>query len=107
METGNEGYVSGCVSVSGEQRLAQTAVRKLALRVQWGETLVFPLPSSCSTENTENMEGEVALTLHICDRFSRNTTLGTVRFKLADVGMMSDADCWVNLQPPKQVRSIT
>lgn len=104
METCNEGYVSGCVSVFGEKRLAQTAVRKLASRVQWGEAMVFSLPSSCSTESTESMEGEVALTLHICDRFSRNTTLGTVRFKLADVGMMSDADCWVNLQPPKQVR---
>ncbi|KAK3509901.1 hypothetical protein QTP70_019374 [Hemibagrus guttatus] len=103
METGSEGYVSGCVSVFGEQRLAQTAVRKLASRVQWGEAMVFSLPSSCSTESTESMEGEVALTLHICDRFSRNTTLGTVRFKLADVGMMSDADCWVNLQPPKQM----
>ncbi|KAI5618571.1 synaptotagmin-13 precursor [Silurus asotus] len=103
MEPGNEGYVSGCVSVCGEQRLAQTAVRKLASRVQWGEAMVFPLPRSCSIESTESMEGEVALTLHICDRFSRNTTLGTVRFKLADVGMMSDADCWVNLQPPKQM----
>ncbi|XP_026988786.2 synaptotagmin-13 [Tachysurus fulvidraco] len=103
METGSEGYVSGCVSVFGEQRLAQTAVRKLASRVQWGEAMVFSLPSSCSTESTESMEGEVALTLNICDRFSRNTTLGTVRFKLADVGMMSDADCWVNLQPPKQI----
>ncbi|KAF4094437.1 hypothetical protein AMELA_G00014950 [Ameiurus melas] len=107
METGNEGYVSGCVSVFGEQKLAQTAVRKLASRVQWGEAMVFSLPSSCSTESTESMEGEVALTLHICDRFSRNTTLGTVRFKLADVGMMSDADCWVNLQPPKQMEVLS
>ncbi|KAL7831302.1 hypothetical protein SRHO_G00308050 [Serrasalmus rhombeus] len=63
VEAGCEGYVSGCVSVSREQKYSQTAVRKLATRVQWG----------------------------------------TVRFKLADVGMMSDADCWVDLQPPKQL----
>ena len=99
--------MSGCVSVSGEQKHSQTAVRKLAARVQWGEDLVFVLPNTCSNVGTEGMEGEVALTLNSCDRFSRNATLGTVRFKLADVGMMSDADCWVDLQPPKQVRNIT
>ncbi|TSQ58057.1 Synaptotagmin-13 [Bagarius yarrelli] len=104
MDSGTEGYVSGCVSVFGKQKFAQTAVRKLASIVQWGEDMVFSLPSICSTKSTENMEGEVALTLHICDRFSRNTTLGTVRFKLADMGMKSDANCWVNLQPPKQIK---
>ncbi|XP_066510487.1 synaptotagmin-13-like [Hoplias malabaricus] len=103
VDVGCEGYVSGCVTVAGEQKHCQTAVRKLAARVQWGEALVFALPSNCNMEGTEGMEGEVALTLHSCDRFSRNATLGTVRFKLADVGMMSDADCWVDLQPPKQL----
>ncbi|KAL7833882.1 hypothetical protein AOLI_G00288420 [Acnodon oligacanthus] len=103
IEAGCEGYVSGCVSVSGEQKHSQTAVHKLAARVQWGEALVFVLPNNCSKEGTDGMEGEVGLTLHSCDRFSRNATLGTVRFKLADVGMMSDADCWVDLQPPKQL----
>lgn len=104
MESGCEGYVSGCVSIPEEQKHTQTTSRKLAPTVQWEEELVFTLPGGSNTENTDNVDGEVALSLHVCDRFSRNVILGTVRFKLADVSMMSDADCWVNLQPPKQVR---
>uniref|UniRef100_A0A4W4FVW6 C2 domain-containing protein n=1 Tax=Electrophorus electricus TaxID=8005 RepID=A0A4W4FVW6_ELEEL len=103
VEAGSEGYVSGCVTVHGERKLSQTAVRKLASRVHWGEGLVFALPTACVSAGTEGMDGEVALTLHSCDRFSRNTTLGNMRFKLADVGMMADADCSVDLQLPKQM----
>ncbi|XP_031425438.1 synaptotagmin-13 isoform X2 [Clupea harengus] len=95
-EAGCEGYISGLLTTDGRERQAQTSVRRLTGHVQWGEDLVFPLPDGYK------MEGEVALSLHSCDRFSRNTNLGAMRFKLADVGMMSDADCWVDLQPPKQ-----
>ncbi|XP_059368943.1 synaptotagmin-13-like [Carassius carassius] len=101
VEAGCEGYISGCVSVSEEQRHAHTAVHKLAAHVQWGEELVFAL-SVEGTEDTDSLDGEVALSLHCCDRFSHNSTLGTMRFKLADISMMLDADCWVDLQPPKQ-----
>lgn len=104
MEAGCEGYISGCVSISEEQKHAHTAVHKLAAHVQWGEELVFALPVE-STEDTDSLDGEVALSLHCCDRFSHNSTLGTMRFKLADISMMLDADCWVDLQPPKQVRN--
>ncbi|KAG1971748.1 synaptotagmin-13 [Pimephales promelas] len=105
VDAGCEGYISGCVSVSEEQKHAQTAVHKLAAHVQWEEELVFALPVE-GTEDTDALDGEVALSLHCCDRFSHNSTLGTMRFKLADVSMMLDADCWVDLQPPKQVRNI-
>ncbi|XP_056089800.1 synaptotagmin-13 isoform X3 [Rhinichthys klamathensis goyatoka] len=101
VNAGCEGYISGCVSVSEEQKHAQTAVHKLAAHVQWEEELVFALPVE-GTEDTDALDGEVALSLHCCDRFSHNSTLGTMRFKLADVSMMLDADCWVDLQPPKQ-----
>ncbi|XP_067295594.1 synaptotagmin-13 isoform X1 [Pseudorasbora parva] len=101
VDTGCEGYISGCVSVSEEQKHAQTAAHKLAAHVQWGEELVFALPLE-GTENTDGLDGEVSLSLHCSDRFSHNSTLGTMRFKLADVSMMLDADCWVDLQPPKQ-----
>ncbi|KTG41687.1 hypothetical protein cypCar_00027795 [Cyprinus carpio] len=101
VEAGCEGYISGCVSVSEEQKHAHTAVHKLAAHVQWGEELVFALPME-GTEDTDSLDGEVALSLHCCDRFSHNSTLGTMRFKLADISMMLDADCWVDLQPPKQ-----
>ncbi|XP_039546425.1 synaptotagmin-13 isoform X3 [Pimephales promelas] len=101
VDAGCEGYISGCVSVSEEQKHAQTAVHKLAAHVQWEEELVFALPVE-GTEDTDALDGEVALSLHCCDRFSHNSTLGTMRFKLADVSMMLDADCWVDLQPPKQ-----
>uniref|UniRef100_A0A672SMK0 Synaptotagmin XIII n=1 Tax=Sinocyclocheilus grahami TaxID=75366 RepID=A0A672SMK0_SINGR len=104
VEAGCEGYISGCVSVSEEQKHAHTAVHKLAAHVQWGEELVFALPME-GTEDTDSLDGEVALSLHCCDRFSHNSTLGTMRFKLADISMMLDADCWVDLQPPKQVRN--
>ncbi|XP_062405644.1 synaptotagmin-13 isoform X2 [Sardina pilchardus] len=100
VEAGVEGYVAGLLSVEGRERererQAQTSVRRLLDHVQWGEELIFPLPDGYQ------VEGEVSLSLHSCDRFSRNTNLGAMRFKLADVGMMSDADCWVDLQPPKQ-----
>lgn len=105
MDSGCEGYISGCVRISEEQKHAQTAVHKLAARVQWGEELVFVLPLD-GTQGAGGLDGEVALSLHCCDRFSHNSTLGTMRFKLADVSMMLDADCWVDLQPPKQVRNI-
>ncbi|XP_016099626.1 synaptotagmin-13-like [Sinocyclocheilus grahami] len=105
VEAGCEGYISGCVSVSEEQKHAHTAVHKLAAHVQWGEELVFALPME-GTEDTDSLDGEVALSLHCCDRFSHNSTLGTMRFKLADISMMLDADCWVDLQPPKQVREM-
>ncbi|XP_065145556.1 synaptotagmin-13 isoform X1 [Paramisgurnus dabryanus] len=98
---GCEGYISGCVSVSEEQKHAHTAVHKLAARVQWDEDLVFALPLE-GTLGADGLEGEVSLSLQCCDRFSQNSTLGTMRFKLADVNMMLDADCWVDLQPPKQ-----
>uniref|UniRef100_A0A673GYH9 Synaptotagmin-13-like n=1 Tax=Sinocyclocheilus rhinocerous TaxID=307959 RepID=A0A673GYH9_9TELE len=101
VEAGCEGYISGCVSVSEEQKHGHTAVHKLAAHVQWGEELVFALPME-GTEDTDSLDGEVALSLHCCDRFSHNSTLGTMRFKLADISMMLDADCWVDLQPPKQ-----
>uniref|UniRef100_A0A8C2ADV6 Synaptotagmin XIII n=1 Tax=Cyprinus carpio TaxID=7962 RepID=A0A8C2ADV6_CYPCA len=101
VEAGCEGYISGCVSISEEQKHAHTAVHKLAVHVQWGEELVFALPVE-ATEDTDSLDGEVALSLHCCDRFSHNSTLGTMRFKLADISMMLDADCWVDLQPPKQ-----
>ncbi|XP_028813038.1 synaptotagmin-13 isoform X2 [Denticeps clupeoides] len=95
-DAGCEGYVVGLLSTARDQRQAQTTVRRLTAHMQWGEDLVFPLA------NGYKVEGEVSLSLQSCDRFSRNTNLGTMRFKLADVGMMSDADCWVDLQPPKQ-----
>ncbi|XP_051991952.1 synaptotagmin-13-like [Xyrauchen texanus] len=101
MDAGCEGYISGCVSVSKGQKHAQTAVHKLAARVQWGEELVFSLPVE-GTEGIDGLDGEVALSLHCCDRFFQNSTLGIMRFKLADVSMMLDADCWVDLQPPKE-----
>ncbi|XP_056615308.1 synaptotagmin-13 [Triplophysa dalaica] len=104
VDSGCEGYISGCVRISEEQKHAQTAVHKLAGRVQWGEELVFILPLD-GTQEAGGLDGEVALSLHCCDRFSHNSTLGTMRFKLADVSMMLDADCWVDLQPPKQVTS--
>ncbi|XP_063043812.1 synaptotagmin-13 [Engraulis encrasicolus] len=96
-EAGCEGYVSGCLTTGGQvERQAQTSARRLTDHVQWGEALTFPLPAGYQ------VEGEVSLSLHSCDRFSRNSCLGAMRFKLVDVGMMSDADCWVDLQPPKQ-----
>ncbi|XP_052008199.1 synaptotagmin-13-like [Xyrauchen texanus] len=98
ISAGCEGFISGCVSVSDEQKHAQTAVHKLAARVEWGEELVFSLP----VEGIDGLDGEVGLSLHCCDRFFQNSTLGIMRFKLADVSMMLDADCWVDLQPPKQ-----
>lgn len=105
VESGCEGYISGCVRISEEQKHAQTAVHKLAARIQWDEELVFALPLD-GTQGPDGLDGEVALSLHCCDRFSHNSTLGTMRFKLADVSMMLDADCWVDLQPPKQVKNI-
>ncbi|XP_030622640.1 synaptotagmin-13 [Chanos chanos] len=96
VDAGCEGYVLGTLKMEAEQRQAQTSVKRLTGRVQWGEDLAFSLPRGYK------VEGEVSLTLLSCDRFSRNTNLGTMRFKLADVGMMSGAECWVDLQPPKQ-----
>ncbi|XP_036391154.1 synaptotagmin-13 [Megalops cyprinoides] len=96
VEVGCEGYVAGRLSIAKGHKEAQTSTKRLTAHVQWEEDLVFPLPGGYEEE------GEVALSLHSCDRFSRHTNLGTMRFKLADVGMMSDADCWVDLQPPKQ-----
>ncbi|XP_051573807.1 synaptotagmin-13-like [Myxocyprinus asiaticus] len=98
VDAGCEGFISGCLSVSDEQKHAQTAVHKLAARVEWGEELVFALP----VEGTDCLDGEVVLSLHCCDRFFQNSTLGIMHFKLADVSMMLDADCCVDLQPPKQ-----
>lgn len=98
MEAGCEGYIAGLLTTGGRQRQTQTSVRPLTAHAEWGEELLFPLPPQ-----GYRVEGEVSLSLHSCDRFSRNTNLGTARFKLADVAMMSDADCWVDLQPPKQV----
>ncbi|KAG5839892.1 hypothetical protein ANANG_G00209940 [Anguilla anguilla] len=98
---GGEGYVEGRLSTAAGQKEARTSSRHLAAHVRWEEELVLGLPGGQEKEE-EDVEGEVALSLHSCDRFSRQANLGTVRFKLADVGMMSDADCWVDLQPPKK-----
>ncbi|KPP68241.1 synaptotagmin-13-like [Scleropages formosus] len=95
-ETGCEGYVAGQLSTPSGRRDAQTTMQRLAPSMRWRERLVFPLPGGCRGE------GEVALSLHSWDRFSRHVNLGTMHFKLADVDMMSDAECWVDLQPPKQ-----
>ncbi|XP_062326598.1 synaptotagmin-13 isoform X1 [Osmerus eperlanus] len=95
---GSEGYVSGVLTCGSFQREAQTSRRPLSKRVRWQEGLVFSVPGPGGCQG----EGEVALTLLSCDRFSHHANLGSMRFKLADVGMMSDSDCWVDLQPPKQ-----
>lgn len=100
VEAGCEGYIAGQLTTGGRERQAQTSVCHLTAHVEWGEELVFPLPHGYQ------VEGEVSLSLHSCDRFSRNTNLGAMRFKLADVAMMSNADCWVDLQPPKQVHEL-
>ncbi|XP_042186766.1 synaptotagmin-13 isoform X2 [Oncorhynchus tshawytscha] len=94
--SGCEGYVAGVLTLAAGQREAQTSLRRLTSHTRWEEGLVFSL-----TRGYE-VEGEVALSLHSCDHFSQNTNLGVMRFKLVDVGMMSNADCWVDLQPPKQ-----
>ncbi|XP_010880326.2 synaptotagmin-13 [Esox lucius] len=94
---GSEGYVAGVLTSAARQKEAQTSVRRLTSHTRWEEGLVFSLPGGYE------VEGEVSLCLHSCDRFSQNTNLGVMRFKLVDVGMMSDADCWVDLQPPKQL----
>jgi hypothetical protein len=89
--------VAGVLTLAAGQREAQTSLRRLTSHTHWEEGLVFSLPGGYE------VEGEVALSLHSCDHFSQNTNLGLMRFKLVDVGMMSNADCWVDLQPPKQV----
>ncbi|XP_035591451.1 synaptotagmin-13-like [Oncorhynchus keta] len=94
--SGCEGYVAGVLTLAAGQREAQTSLRRLTSHTHWEEGLVFSLPGGYE------VEGEVALSLHSCDHFSQNTNLGVMRFKLVDVGMMSNADCWVDLQPPKQ-----
>ncbi|KAM9423327.1 synaptotagmin-13-like [Salvelinus alpinus] len=94
--SGCEGYVAGVLTLAAGQREAQTSSRRLTSHTRWEEGLVFSLPRGYE------VEGEVALSLHGCDQFSQNTNLGVMRFKLVDVGMMSNADCWVDLQPPKQ-----
>ncbi|CDQ59892.1 unnamed protein product [Oncorhynchus mykiss] len=96
--SGCEGYVAGVLTFAAGQREAQTSSRRLTSHTRWEEGLVFSLPGGYE------VEGEVALSLHSCDRFSQNTNLGVMRFKLVDVGMMSNADCWVDLQPPKQMQ---
>lgn len=96
-EAGCEGYVSGLLTTTRTRKEAQTSMRRLATTMRWQEGLMFPLP-----EGTQG-EGEVALSLHSWDRFSHHVILGTMRFKLADISMMCNADCWVDLQPPKQV----
>ncbi|KAJ8344197.1 hypothetical protein SKAU_G00315260 [Synaphobranchus kaupii] len=93
---GGEGYVEGRLSTATGQKEAHTSSRRLATHMGWDEGLVLELPVG------QEEEGEVALSLQSCDRFSRHANMGTVRFKLADVGMMSDADCWVDLQPHKK-----
>ncbi|KPP74740.1 synaptotagmin-13-like [Scleropages formosus] len=92
--SGSEGYILGRLRTATGETEARTTTRCLMERVRWEEPLAFPLPKGYE------VEGEVALSLRSCRRFSQN--LGDARFKLADVGMMSDADCWVDLQPPKQ-----
>ncbi|KAJ8252032.1 hypothetical protein COCON_G00213440 [Conger conger] len=101
---GGEAHVEGRLSTAAGQKEAHTSSRLLATHVRWDEGLVLRLPGG-QEEGEE--EGEVALSLHSCDRFSRHANLGAVRFKLADVGMMSDADCWVDLQPPKKDVSLS
>ncbi|KAL1007042.1 hypothetical protein UPYG_G00081140 [Umbra pygmaea] len=93
---GCEGYVAGVLTSAARQKEAQTSVRRLTSHTRWEEGLVFCLPGGYE------VEGEVSLSLHSCDRFSQNSNLGFMRFKLVDVGMMSNADCWVDLQLPKQ-----
>ncbi|KAL4642125.1 synaptotagmin-13-like [Arapaima gigas] len=95
-EAGCEGYVTGQLTTPTGRREAQTSMQRLSPTMHWRERLVFPLPHGCQGE------GEVALSFHSWDRFSRHVNLGTVYFKLADVDMMSDAECWVDLQPSKQ-----
>ncbi|KAL4604807.1 synaptotagmin-13-like isoform X1 [Arapaima gigas] len=96
---GSEGYILGRLRMATGETETRTATRRLVGRIRWEECLAFPLPGGYE------VEGEVALSLRSCDRFSQHANLGDVRFKLADVGMMSDADCWVDLQPPKQDKS--
>ncbi|XP_048829067.1 synaptotagmin-13 [Brienomyrus brachyistius] len=93
---GLEGYVLGRLHTPAELTEVRTVPRRLTEHVCWAESLAFPLPSGYKTE------GEVALSLRSLDCFSQDVDLGDMRFKLADVAMMSDADCWVELQPPKQ-----
>ncbi|XP_048886524.1 synaptotagmin-13-like [Brienomyrus brachyistius] len=95
-EAGCEGYVSGLLTTTRTRKEAQTSMRRLATTMRWQEGLMFPLPEGSQGE------GEVALSLHSWDRFSHHVILGTMRFKLADISMMCNADCWVDLQPPKQ-----
>ncbi|XP_018598919.2 synaptotagmin-13 isoform X2 [Scleropages formosus] len=94
--SGSEGYILGRLRTATGETEARTTTRCLMERVRWEEPLAFPLPKGYE------VEGEVALSLRSCRRFSQHANLGDARFKLADVGMMSDADCWVDLQPPKQ-----
>lgn len=94
---GLEGYILGHLHTPAELTEVRTAPRRLTEHTCWAESLAFPLPGGYKTE------GEVALSLRSLDCFSQDVDLGDMRFKLADVAMMSDADCWVELQPPKQV----
>ncbi|MBN3320715.1 SYT13 protein, partial [Atractosteus spatula] len=99
VEAGTDGYIVGLMTTKTGRKEAQTSIRRLTPHVLWEEPLGFPLPEGYE------VEGEIALSLYSCDRFSRQANLGVVRFKLADVGMLSDADCWVDLQRPKQLIS--
>ncbi|XP_006642764.1 synaptotagmin-13 [Lepisosteus oculatus] len=96
VEAGTDGYIVGLMTTETGRKEAQTSIRRLTPHVLWEEPLGFPLPEGYE------VEGEIALSLYSCDRYSRQANLGVVRFKLADVGMLSDADCWVDLQRPKQ-----
>ncbi|MBN3271425.1 SYT13 protein, partial [Polyodon spathula] len=93
---GRDCYLTGHLITKSGRREALTSIRRVKPHLLWEETLVFPLPEGYG------IEGEIALSLFNCDKFSRHTNTGVMRFKLADVGMLSDADCWVDLQPLKQ-----
>ncbi|KAK6472519.1 synaptotagmin-13 [Huso huso] len=98
---GHDCYITGHLTTKSGRSEALTSIRRVTPHLLWEETLVFPLPEGYG------IEGEIALSLFNCDKFSRHTNTGVMRFKLADVSMLSDADCWVDLQPPKQDPAIS
>ncbi|KAG2463065.1 synaptotagmin-13 [Polypterus senegalus] len=98
---GSDCYVIGNLTTLSTRKEAKTTVKRALPQVVWQETLAFPLPEGCE------IEGEMALSLYSCDTFSQHAHMGVVRFKLADVPMLSNADCWVDLQLPKLDRSIS
>ncbi|RXM34388.1 Synaptotagmin-13 [Acipenser ruthenus] len=88
---GHDCYITGHLTTKSGKREALTSIRRVTPHLLWEETLVFPLPEGYG------IEGEISLSLFNCDKFSRHTSTGVMRFKLADVGML----------PPKQDPAIS